>query len=184
MEEKDVVQAEQAENAAQESQEDQETAQPAEQPEQPADPLAELQQQLEEQKDLLLRTAAEYDNYKKRTQREKEELSHFTKCMMIKELLPALDNFQRASQAGIDNPDEYKKGMDMSIKSFTDCLEKMGLTAFGAPGDPFDPELHNAVSKIEDDSLGENCIAQVYQKGYQLGQTVVRHAMVVVANCN
>ncbi len=164
---------EQAENA--------ENAEKAAEAEQPS--CEALQQQLAEQKDLLLRTAAEYDNYKKRTQREKEELSHFTKCALIKELLPALDNFERAAAAGEENPAEYRKGMEMSVRQLTEQLQKLGLTEIECEGQPFDPAYHNAVSQIEREDLGENVIAQVYQKGYLLGDTVVRHAMVVVANC-
>jgi len=148
------------------------------------DEIALLQDELAQQKDLLLRTAAEYDNFKKRTQREKEELSGFTKCSVMKELLPALDNFRRASQAGLENVDEYKKGMDMSIKGFFDILNKLGLQEIESLGKEFDPNLHYAISKIEDDALGENIIAQVYQDGYMLGDMVIRPAMVVVANCD
>ena len=143
-----------------------------------------LRKELEEQKDLLLRTAAEYDNYKKRTLREKEELSEFTKASFLKDLLPALDNFKRASDAGMDNVEEFKKGMEMSIKMFLDILDKMGLKEIECQGKEFDPNFHYAVSKIDDENLGENIIAQVFQTGYTLGDTVIRPAMVVVANCN
>ena len=143
-----------------------------------------LRKELEEQKDLLLRTAAEYDNYKKRTLREKEELSEFTKASFLKDLLPALDNFKRASAAGMDNAEEFKKGMEMSIKMFIDILDKMGLKEIECQGKEFDPNFHYAVSKIDDENLGENIIAQVFQTGYTLGETVIRPAMVVVANCN
>ncbi len=143
-----------------------------------------LRKELEEQKDLLLRTAAEYDNYKKRTLREKEELSEFTKASFLKDLLPALDNFKRASDAGMDNVEEFKKGMEMSIKMFMDILDKMGLKEIECEGKEFDPNFHYAVSKIDDENLGENIIAQVFQTGYALGETVIRPAMVVVANCN
>lgn len=143
-----------------------------------------LRKELEEQKDLLLRTAAEYDNYKKRTLREKEELSEFTKASFLKDLLPALDNFKRASDAGMDNVEEFKKGMEMSIKMFVDILDKMGLKEIDCLGKEFDPNFHYAVSKIDDENLGENIIAQVFQTGYTLGDTVIRPAMVVVANCN
>ncbi len=143
-----------------------------------------LRKELEEQKDLLLRTAAEYDNYKKRTLREKEELSEFTKASFLKDLLPALDNFKRASDAGMDNVEEFKKGMEMSIKMFVDILDKMGLKEIDCQGKEFDPNFHYAVSKIDDENLGENIIAQVFQTGYTLGETVIRPAMVVVANCN
>lgn len=143
-----------------------------------------LRKELEEQKDLLLRTAAEYDNYKKRTLREKEELSEFTKASFLKDLLPALDNFNRASVTGMDNVEEFKKGMEMSIKMFVDILNKMGLKEIECQGKEFDPNFHYAVSKIDDENLGENIIAQVFQTGYILGETVIRPAMVVVANCN
>ena len=146
--------------------------------------LEQLQEELAKQNDLLLRTAAEYDNFKKRTQREKEELSNFTKCFVLKELLPALDNFERAAAADNENLEEYKKGMDMSVKMLMDILQKLGLSEIDCEGKTFDPDFHYAVSKIDDEALGENQIAQVYQKGYTLGETVVRHAMVVVANCN
>ncbi len=143
-----------------------------------------LQQELAAQKDLLLRTAAEYDNYKKRTQREKEELSAFTKCSVLKDLLPALDNFDRSAASTLENPEEYKKGMDMSIKSLFDALTKLGLKEIESEGKEFDPNFHYAISKIEDENLGENIIAQVFQKGYAVGDTVIRPAMVVVANCD
>ena len=143
-----------------------------------------LQQELAAQKDLLLRTAAEYDNFKKRTQREKEELSAFTKCSVMKELLPALDNLDRAADAGIENPEEYKKGKDMSMKSLFEALTKLGLKEIETDGKEFDPNYHYAISKIDDENLGANSIAQVYQKGYMLGETVIRPAMVVVANCD
>ncbi len=146
--------------------------------------LEQLQQELAAQKDLLLRTAAEYDNFKKRTQREKEELSAFTKCSVMKELLPALDNLDRAADAGIENPEEYKKGMDMSLKSLFEALTKLGLKEIETDGKEFDPNYHYAISKIDDENLGANSIAQVYQKGYMLGETVIRPAMVVVANCD
>ena len=146
--------------------------------------LEQLQQELAAQKDLLLRTAAEYDNFKKRTQREKEELSAFTKCSVMKELLPALDNLDRAADAGIENPEEYKKGMDMSMKSLFEALTKLGLKEIETDGKEFDPNYHYAISKIDDENLGANSIAQVYQKGYMLGETVIRPAMVVVANCD
>lgn len=148
------------------------------------DEVAGLRAELEAQKDLLLRTAAEYDNFKKRTQREKEELSGFTKCSVIKALLPALDNLDRSLAAGLNNPEEYKKGMDMSIKSLTDALLQLGLKEIESEGKEFDPNFHYAISKITDENLGENIIAQVYQKGYAVGETVIRPAMVVVANCN
>ncbi len=143
-----------------------------------------LRKELEKQKDLFLRTAAEYDNYKKRTLREKEELSEFTKASFLKDLLPAVDNFKRAADAGMDNVEEFKKGMDMSIKMFMDILFKLGLKEIECEGKEFDPNFHYAVSKIEDENLGENIIAQVFQTGYTSGDTVIRPAMVVVANCN
>ncbi len=166
--------------------ETEETLQTEETVEVNAEPSVEeqLRKELEEQKDLFLRTAAEYDNYKKRTLREKEELSDFTKASFLKDLLPTLDNFKRASDVGMDNVEEFKKGMEMSIKMFVDILEKMGLKEIECLGKEFDPNFHYAVSKIDDENLGENIIAQVFQTGYTLGETVIRPAMVVVANCN
>ena len=147
-----------------------------------------LKAELQAQKDLLLRTAAEFDNYKKRTARETERIGVETRANVIKQLLPALDNFLRASENGVDEENaqlvEYKKGVDMSIKQFTDILKKMGVEEIDCLGKEFDPNFHFAVQKVEDENFGENCVSQVFQKGYVLGDIVIRTAMVAVANCD
>ncbi len=144
--------------------------------------LEALEKQLAEQKDMYLRLAAEFDNYKKRTKREAEALGSFSRAEVVKGLLPALDNFMRVKSAD-GNSDEFKKGVELSIKSFTDALEKLGVEEIDCENAVFDPEIHYAVAQIEDEKLGENTVAQVMQKGYKIGDRVIRHAMVSVANC-
>ncbi|MBQ7725696.1 MAG: nucleotide exchange factor GrpE [Clostridia bacterium] len=140
-----------------------------------------LKAELEKTKELLLRTAAEFDNFKKRTEREKASIAEYTRASLIKKLLPILDNIDRAASADKESP-EYLKGIEMIIKQF-DALESgLAIEQIAKPGDPFDPNLHEAVMHIEDEELGENVIAEVLQKGYKTGDTVIRPAMVKVAN--
>lgn len=146
------------------------------------DAVEKLEEQLKEQKDLYLRLCAEYDNYKKRTKREVERIGTDTRAEVVKELLPAIDNFSRVMQAD-ENSDEYKKGVEMSIKSFLTVLEKLGVEEIDCQNKTFDPDFHYAVAQIEDDSLEDNAVASVMQKGYKIGDKVIRHAMVSVANC-
>ena len=143
--------------------------------------IEQLKSELEKSKEQLLRTAAEFDNYKKRTDRERAGIAEYAKCEVIKKLLPILDNIDRAAAAEASG-DDYIKGIEMIVKQFTDLSGTLGIQEFGAPGDTFDPNLHEAVMHIEDESLGENTVAQVLQKGYKLGDTVIRAAMVKVAN--
>ncbi len=140
-----------------------------------------LKQELEQKNDLLLRTAAEFDNFKKRTEREKTTVAEFAKAGLIKQLLPILDNIDRAAATDKANPD-YIKGIEMIVKQFEGIASNLGIVEIAAEGDTFNPELHEAVMHIEDESLGENVIAQVLQKGYKIGDTVIRAAMVKVAN--
>lgn len=144
--------------------------------------VEQLQTQLDEQKNQMLRLAAEYDNYRKRTTKEKEELNGVCKCAVVSDFLPVLDNLDRALSNQTDNLEEYKKGVEMIGKQFYETLKKLGVEEFGAVGEPFDPNLHNAVMHIEDESLGENVIAAVFNKGYKLSEKVIRPAMVQVAN--
>ena len=142
----------------------------------------ELQKQLDEKNDQLLRMAAEYDNFRKRSQREKEALYGDCKSSVIKELLPVIDNFDRIfanSEAGFE---DYKKGVEMTFKQFTEAFKKLGVESFGETGEEFDPNIHNAVMHTEDESLGENVITNVLAKGYKVGDKVIRPAMVAVAN--
>lgn len=146
------------------------------------DKVAELEAQLEAQQDQYLRLAAEYDNYRKRTQREKESLNGDIKAYIIGELLPVLDNFERANANTAADLEGYKKGMEMIFTQFGDIFKKMGVEPFGEAGDKFDPMMHNAVMHIDSEDLGESVVAQVFAKGYKLGERIVRCATVQVAN--
>ena len=140
-----------------------------------------LKEKNKELEDKLLRQMAEFDNFRKRTLKEKEEIGAVAKTKCISELLPVLDNFERALQAECGDAD-FKKGVEMIFTSLKDTLSKMGVEEIEAEGQVFDPELHYAVSRIEDETLGENIVANVLQKGYRMGEKVIRHAMVAVAN--
>ena len=141
-----------------------------------------LQKQLAEKSDQLLRIAAEYDNFRKRSQREKNALYVDCKASVIKELLPVADNFDRI----FANPDitfeDYKKGVEMTFKQFETVFKDLNVESFGEEGEEFDPNFHNAVMHSEDENLGENVITNVFAKGYKIGDKVIRPAMVSVAN--
>ena len=145
------------------------------------DEAEKLKQELAQTKDLLARTAAEFDNYKKRTARERASIAEYTKAEQLKILLPVFDNIDRAGEFNPDNPD-YIKGIELIVKQFASLSEKLSLVEVAKVGDTFDPALHEAVMHIEDETLGENVIAEVLQKGYKIGDTVIRPAMVKVAN--
>ena len=138
--------------------------------------------QLDTVKDQFTRLAAEYDNYRKRTVKEKETLYQDAKADTIKEFLAVYDNLERAANAegGEDSP--HKKGLEMIFTQFKELLKKLGVTEIEAQGQPFDPERHNAVMHIDDENFGENEVAQVFQAGFLLGDKVIRHAIVQVAN--
>ena len=140
-----------------------------------------LTAELAAKQDLLLRTAAEFDNYKKRTEKEKISTAEYAKASVMKTLLPILDNAERAAEFE-HGTEQYNKGIEMIVKQLSDLSGKLGLVEIGAVGETFDPNLHEAIMHIEDENLGENVISQVLQKGYKFGDTVVRPAMVQVAN--
>ncbi len=140
-----------------------------------------LQAQLKEKEELILRTAAEFDNYKKRTERERISTVEYSKAQIIGKLLPVLDNADRAA-AYEQGSAEFAKGIELIMKQLLEISGNLGLTEIGKVGETFDPQLHEAVMHIDDDNLPENSIAMVLQKGYKLGDTVVRCAMVQVAN--
>lgn len=132
-------------------------------------------------KDQFLRLAAEYDNYRKRTAKEKESLWADAKADTVQAFLPVYDNLERALKQ--ETSDEaYKKGVEMTMNQLKEVFAKLGVTEIEAQGQPFDPNLHNAVMHIEDENLGENVVAQVFQAGFMLGEKVIRFAMVQVAN--
>lgn len=140
-----------------------------------------LQKDLDEAKDMLLRTAAEFDNYKKRSEREKLQVSAFVKAQTIKALLPSIDNLLRAAEADSSSAD-YAKGVEMTIRQLMEALEKLGLKEINPENEPFDPMLHEAVMHEENSDVPENTVVQVLQKGYMIDDTVIRPAMVKVAN--
>ncbi len=140
-----------------------------------------LKAELESKNDLLKRTAAEFDNFKKRTERERASVAEYAKAGIIKQILPILDNIDRASAADKSGED-YLKGIELIIKQFEALAGNLGIEEVAKVGDTFDPNFHEAVMHIEDETLGENVISQVLQKGYKLGDTVIRAAMVQVAN--
>ncbi|MBQ6714494.1 MAG: nucleotide exchange factor GrpE [Clostridia bacterium] len=140
-----------------------------------------LKAELESKNDLLKRTAAEFDNFKKRTERERAGVAEYAKAGIIKQILPILDNIDRASAADKGSED-YIKGIELIVKQFEALAGNLGIEEIGKVGDTFDPNFHEAVMHIEDETLGENVISQVLQKGYKLGDTVIRAAMVQVAN--
>ena len=129
-----------------------------------------------------MRTAAEYDNYRKRTEREKTMVYTDATADAIEKVLPVCDNLERALAQQGGSVEDFRKGVEMVLSQLNGTLEKMGVTVIGQQGEPFDPEVHNAVSHIEDENLGENVVAEVLQKGYRIGDRIIRHAMVQVAN--
>ena len=131
--------------------------------------------------DKYLRLAAEYDNYRKRTAKEKESVYSDAKADTIKPFLTVLDNLERGVQQ-FEEGDGHRQGLEMICKQFIDVLGQMGVTEIPALGQPFDPEKHNAVMHTEDESAGENTIVEVFQKGFMIGDKVLRFAMVKVAN--
>lgn len=143
--------------------------------------LEKIKKELEQQKDLALRTAAEFDNYKKRTERERLSSIEFMKADILKSFLPVLDNFSRALQADPTSED-FSKGIEMISKQLTDVMVKLGLSEIDDEGKEFDPALHQAVMHTDDENFGENIIIKTMQKGYKIGDTVIRPAMVQVAN--
>ena len=137
--------------------------------------------ELEITQDLLKRTAAEFANYKRRAEEDRIQGGEYAKATVFKALLPIIDNIERSKDTDPASP-EYAKGIEMITKQFADVITNLGLKEIGTVGEFFDPNLHEAVMHVEDDSLNANTVAQVLQKGYMLGGTIVRHAMVAVAN--
>lgn len=147
----------------------------------PISEIDSLKEELQKANDVLLRTAAEYDNFKKRTERERVAVADFAKAGLLKKILPCMDNFDRALAADKSSED-YAKGLEMIFKQLEEALKSVGLAEIEAEGKTFDPNEHEAVMHIEDETKGEKEIVQVLQKGYKLGDTVIRPAMVSVAN--
>ena len=195
--------AETAETGAEEAAETAETgAEEAEQtPEEPAETAAEEKeenaetgkkaakkdpkdQKIEELEDRLKRNLAEFDNFRKRTEKEKSAMFDMGAKSILEKLLPVIDNFERAFSTVPEDPEaaQYAKGMEMIYRQLLKNLEDAGATPIDCKGKPFDPNYHNAVMHVEDESLGENVVAEEFQKGYMYKDSVLRYSMVKVAN--
>lgn len=146
------------------------------------DRTAELEKALQDANDKHLRTLAEYDNYRKRSQREKEQAYADSKASVLTELLPVLDNFERAAGNKDAAPADYQKGVDMIFNQFTEIFKKLGVESYGEAGDTFDPNIHSAVMHTEEDGAPENSVTDVFSKGYRLGEKILRPAVVKVVN--
>ena len=139
-----------------------------------------LKQEFDTQKDQFLRLAAEYDNYRKRTEKEKLATYDNAVASTVEAFLPVADNFALAMAAEADVSEEFKKGLDMIQKQLDTAFEKLNVVAFGERGDKFDPDYHNAIARTKDEELDDDWIALVYQKGYRIGDRIIRHAMVQI----
>lgn len=138
--------------------------------------------QLEDKEDQFLRLRAEYDNFRKRSLSEKTSIYNNAVSDVVNAILPVADNIDRALSQDHASGDDIRKGVEMIAGQFAASFEQLGVRVIGEKGEAFDPNLHNAVAHIEDDSLSEGVIANVLQKGYMIGDKVIRHAMVQVAN--
>ena len=132
--------------------------------------------------DKYLRIVAEYDNFKRRTQKEKEQLYKDSACDIISQILPVIDNLERALSAFGDKDNDYYKGVEMVMRQTEEIFSKMGVEAIESVGKEFNPELHNAVMHIDDENYGDSIIAEEFQKGYKYKDKVIRYSMVKVAN--
>lgn len=153
-----------------------------------ADEIIELKKQIDSQKielaeteDRLKRVAAEFDNYKKRSSKEREAMYNSILSDAVSDFLPILDNLEKALEAKTED-ENYKQGIELVLKQFKDVLASKGVKEIEAVGKTFDPELHEAVGSVVDENLGEKEIKQEYRKGYIIGNKVIRHSMVIVAN--
>ena len=151
-------------------------------PEAPAGQEQRLTRELAEQQDRFLRLAAEYDNYRKRTAKEKESAYADAKIETLQAMLPVYDNLERALAQFGEEDTAHKKGVEMIFTQFKESLAKLGVTTIDAAGQPFDPERHNAVMHVTDETVGENTVVEVLQQGFLLGDRVLRFAIVKVAN--
>ena len=139
------------------------------------------QHELDELNDRYKRVLAEFENYKKRSSKERETLYNSILGDVVEVMLPILDNLENAAKVQTED-ENYKKGIELVLKQFQDVLKSKGVEEIKTVGETFDPELHEAVSSVQDDTKGEKEIVQEYRKGYKLGHKVIRHSMVVVAN--
>lgn len=138
-------------------------------------------EELDNMSDRLKRLMAEFDNFKKRTAKEREMLYSSILGDIANKLLPVLDNLEKAANAETEDTN-YKQGIDLVLKQYQDLLKSLGIQEIESIGKTFDPELHEAVSMVTDETLGEKEIKEEFRKGYKIGERVIRHAMVIVAN--
>lgn len=146
--------------------------------------LTDKDSELADLNDRYLRVCAEYENFRKRSAKEKEAVYGDTVCEVLTQILPVLDNLERAAAYNVEGAEESPlgKGLEMTLKSFSELLGKLGVAEIEAEGKPFDPTVHNAVMHVDDESLGENVVVEVFMKGYAKGDKVLRYSMVKVAN--
>ena len=185
--EAEVLEQEEAAEAAQEQKTEaaEEAAQdaPEKAPENSAvDIAAKFEKALAAEKEKLLRTAAEYANFRARSEREKAGIYANAVSDAISEIIPIADNIDRALEASKNAPEEFRKGLEMISSQLAKTFEKLNITSFGEVGEQFDPEFHNAISSVDNDELESDTIAVVYQKGYKVGDKIIRHAMVQTVN--
>lgn len=140
-----------------------------------------IKQELDDVTDRYKRILAEFENHKKRSQKERDNLYNSILSDIVEGMLPILDNLENAAKVETKD-EEYKKGVELVLKQFQDTLKSKGVEEIKALGETFDPEVHEAVSSVQDDTKGEKEIVQEYRKGYKIGTKVIRHSMVVVAN--
>lgn len=157
-------------------------AEPQQAQPEPENELEKLKAELAGQKEQYLRVLAEYDNFRKRTAAEKTAIYNNAVSDTVQAILPIADNIGLALGQENASGEDMRKGVEMIETQIENAFEKLGINPVGAVGEPFDPNLHNAVAHVEDEAMGENVISAVFQKGYTLGGRVVRHAMVQVAN--
>lgn len=141
-----------------------------------------LQKELNIQKDLFLRVAAEYDNYRKRAERDRLLIYNDATANAVESMLAVADSLEMANKAVGGTQSDYQKGLELVINQLNASFKKLGVEPFGNVGDTFDPDIHNAIAHAEDENASENMIAEVFQKGYKLGDKIIRHAMVKVVN--
>lgn len=145
------------------------------------DELSKTKQELDETTDRLKRIMAEFENYKKRSSKEREMLYNSLLADIISSFLPIIDNLEKAVDAKTED-EGYKQGVELVLKQFMDTFKTLGVEQIEAVGKTFDPEIHEAVSSVQDEALGEKEIKEEFRKGYKIGTKVIRHSMVVVAN--
>lgn len=145
--------------------------------------LEKLNETLSEEQDKYMRLYAEYDNFRKRSAKEREGIYADAYCDALTQILPILDTLERAAQFSTEDAESpMAKGLELTLKSFAEIMSKMGVCEIEALNKEFDPNLHNAVMHVEDESVGENTVVEVFMKGYKKGDKILRHAMVKVAN--